>query len=85
MVVGGEGDGPGRGRCCRHQGWWVRVWGEGVRGGCGLAFGLHVCHGWILPAPRVQTSLTLQNTTDYIKEVRHVTNRLNVEIHLHNH
>jgi hypothetical protein len=27
--------------------WWVRAWGEGVRGGCGLAL-LHVCHGWIV-------------------------------------
>jgi hypothetical protein len=32
VVVVGEGGGMGQGRrdhC--HQGWWVRVWGEGVR------------------------------------------------------
>jgi hypothetical protein len=86
VVVGGEGGGPRQGcHCCRHQGWWVRVWGEGERGGCGLAFGLHVCHGWILPTPHVQTSLILRNTTDYIKKVRRAMNRLNVEIDLHDH
>jgi hypothetical protein len=36
-VYGGWlGDNGGGGGCCR-QGWWVRAWGEGAQGGCGLA------------------------------------------------